>query len=157
MYASADANSTINVSPPATQIPANSKISGAVLTFQIISVGATVNIKITAYDANKNVLGSKIITVSAAGSISSDVSSLFNSVRRVGPNMRQIVINGKQVSFGMESTTPGVPIQMGKTTSMAVTYNSQVATVTPRPTLSAANTLSFISAVFVCAALLLML
>jgi hypothetical protein len=121
-------------------------------------LSAQVDIKITAYDANRNVLGTKIITVSAAGSITADITSLFSNARRAGPrSLRQVVVNGKQVTFGLEVATPNVAVNMDKTTTASVTYTTAAsASPTPRPTLNSANSMSIVASVLiVCATLLL--
>jgi hypothetical protein len=155
MYASVGANSTINVAPSETKVPTGGKITGATLTFEVLRVSATVDIKITAYDAaTKKILGTKIITVNSAGSISADISSLFSSAR----NLRQVVVDGKQVTFGIDAVTQGVAVEMSKSTSVSVTYTTTATPTTTKIVLASANglTVSIASILFAFIALLCM-
>jgi hypothetical protein len=123
------------ITPPLYTLTSSSIITQAIISLEIVTLAAPVTIEIVAQDASKNVIGRVSVQATQIGILSIDVAKLFNNLRRG----RQIIINGKPITFTMNVLTPDIPVNVVKT-STTVTL-SVVSPATPTPTLSDASSL----------------
>jgi hypothetical protein len=136
------------ITPPPYTLTSLSIITQAIISLEIVTLAAPVTIEIVAQDANKNIIGRVSVQATQIGTLSIDVAKLFNNLRRG----RQIIINGKPITFTMNVLTPDIPVNVVKT-STTVTL-SVVSPATPTPTLSDASSLLLGTVTLVVVALL---
>jgi alpha-tubulin suppressor-like RCC1 family protein len=119
IFTTSGASTTVSVTPQKTEIPTGSGVQQAFLSFSITQISTTVQIRVTMFDASGKEIANKIVTVSATGTFQADITSLLIAAKR---SLRQVVVNGQQVSFGLTAVTPDAAVAISPTVSMSLQY-----------------------------------
>lgn len=121
IFTTSGASTTVSVTPQKTEIPTGSGVQQAFLSFSITQISTSVQIRVTMFDASGKEIANKIVTVSATGTFQADITSLLIAAKR---SLRQVVVNGQQVSFGLTAVTPDAAVAISPTVSMSLQYTS---------------------------------
>jgi hypothetical protein len=122
LFTTDGASSTLSVTPTKTEVPSGSGVQQAYLSFSVTQISASVQLRVTMFDASGKEIANKIITVSATGAFQADITSLLASAKRSLRGIRQVIVNGKQVSFGLTAATPDAAVAISPTVSMSLQY-----------------------------------
>ncbi len=139
LFATGDGKTTSQVTLKPPPYTVSGRVASATLSFEVVSLSAPVTIEIVAIDASQNVVGRITVQASKTGTIPVDISSFFSSLRRG----RQVIINGKAISFTMNVLTPDVPVSVAKTSTVSLSVVTQV---TEKPSYSSASPLYYSTA-----------
>jgi hypothetical protein len=122
LFTTDGASSTLSVTPTKTEVPSGSGVQQAYLSFSITQISTSVQLRVTMFDASGKEISNKIITVSATGAFQADITSLLAAAKRSLSGIRQVIVNGKQVSFGLTAATPDAAVAISPTVSMSLQY-----------------------------------
>jgi hypothetical protein len=136
VFSTDGASTTITVTPAKTEVSTGIGIQQAVLSFSVTQLSTSAQLLVTLFDTTGKELASKTVTVSAVGEFKADVTSLISTIKRSLSEIRQVVVNGQQVSFSVTAVTANAAVAISPIVSMSLQLapSAGVAAPVPAPT-----------------------
>jgi hypothetical protein len=136
VFSTDGASTAIIVTPAKTEVSTGIGIQQAVLSFSVTQLSTSAQLLVTLFDTTGKELASKTVTVSAVGEFKADVTSLISTIKRSLSEIRQVVVNGQQLSFSVTAVTANAAVAISPIVSMSLQLapSSGVTAPVPAPT-----------------------